>query len=676
MPSRQKGTGVTSLRLELFGGVRLLRGDRILSEPASRKARGLLVYLALQEGRTVMRDYLAALLWSRSDQERSRHSLSQAVSSIRRAFDEAELCGLNLGREWISLDPTILKIDARDFEKLAASSLLSSLRQAAALYRGELLEGLHINEPRFQAWQHHEQSRFKEAAIKLFSKLMETEAANGSTDNAIAAALKLVSIDELNEQAHRTLMRLYSEQGRSNDALRQFSTLEWTLKRELAAQPEAETRRLRQKITQRRMIDPARHGKRPHSGLEESAAPSIVVLPFCDYSDDPDALRFADGLTDDLINDLSRISGLLVIARGTSFAYKNRAVDVQRLSRHLGVRYVLEGSVRRVRNKVRVNVQFIDGVSGTQLWSGRFDRDLENVLLLQNEITSRIAAALRLEFLRAEGRRARVSPPKDLTAWSLALSGWAELWTKPMNRRTFATAMPYIQKALELDPSHSLAWTAMSRLHFNDGLRSFGSGGHPGGVSRRRDSFKRAVEAAKNAINLDPNSAEAHAELASALKTQKKYDEATVACETALRLNPNYEEAYIYLATVKKDIGKPEDSLRLLDRSFGIAPHLPTDSRRNYFIAWAHLLAGQHENALTYANRSLTFDNKFSSPHWIRACVFGWQGQTEAAADALSSVDATDPVIGNIEAFANQYQHVTGNDYVIEGLLRAGMRER
>ena len=140
--------------------------------------------------------------------------------------------------------------------------------------------------------------------------------------------------------------------------------------------------------------------------------PSVVVLPFNDYSDDWDPHHLADGLTNDLISDLSRVAGLLVIARSTSYTYKDRSVRVRHVAEQLGVRYLLEGSIQRSGGRIRVDVKFIDGRTESLIWSDRFDRDLDDVFLLQNEVTARIAAALRLELLQAESRRMRTSPPE------------------------------------------------------------------------------------------------------------------------------------------------------------------------------------------------------------------------------------------------------------------------
>ena len=308
-----------NLHVQLLGGFQLTTDARILREPHAIKSRALLAYLVLQDGRSVSRDLLANLLWSYSDHERARHSLSQALSSIRRVFDAAAVDGLELAKEDVRLDIADLDVDTHAFGALAATGELHSLEQAAALYKGDLLDGLHINEPGFQAWLRAEHERLNETAVAVLSAVSEAQARNNRLDDAIITALKLLSLNPLPEQTHRGLMRYHAKQGRADAALMQFKSLERLLEWELGVQPDAESRRLTQTIKQKRKWKPPKPVYANNEDRCVDDRPSIIVLPFLDYSDDRDPDHFADGLTDDLIGDLSRIGGLLVIARNTSF---------------------------------------------------------------------------------------------------------------------------------------------------------------------------------------------------------------------------------------------------------------------------------------------------------------------------------------------------------------------
>jgi len=407
----------------------------------------------------------------------------------------------------------------------------------------------------------------------------------------------------------------------------------------------------------------------PWVSIATSQRLSIAVLPLDNLSGDPTQDYLADGITEDLITDLSRIRGAFVIARGTSFTYKGKSLDLKEVARDLNVRYVLEGSVRRAGDQVRINAQLIDGETGAHIWSERFDREFKDVFSLQNEITGRVASALRLELLEAESNRLKQGPPASMEAWDYALRGWAELWTKTVSKESTLEAKRLLEKAIALDPKLALAWTGMARVHFVAAI-------YPFGIGERIESFKNAVEAAETATALDPRSAAAHVELGMALRTQRRYDEAGNACAKAVELNPNFEEGFACLAMIKQAIGEPKASLPLFERSLRLAPRLPTDARRFFFIAWGHLLAEQHEEALAYTNKSGTVDPRFPGPYWVRAAVYGWQGKKEEAKAELAKLAKLDKPLSTLEGMRRQYAHVKGMEHAFEGLRRAGMPEK
>ncbi len=182
---------------------------------------------------------------------------------------------------------------------------------------------------------------------------------------------------------------------------------------------------------------------------------SIAVLPFQNMSGNPDQEYYADGLTEDLITDLSRIQGAQMIARNSAFSYKGCAVDVRQVARELNVRYLLEGSVRRQDRQVRVNVQLVDGESGAHIWADRFDRKLEDVFSLQDEVTGRLANTLRMSLLDVESRRSREGKPGNLDAQDYAFRAFSELYNRGMSPESFGAALEWVNKALALDPNNA-----------------------------------------------------------------------------------------------------------------------------------------------------------------------------------------------------------------------------
>jgi len=446
------------------------------------------------------------------------------------------------------------------------------------------------------------------------------------------------------------------------------------LREELDAEPEAASRELFDRLSQPTQSSVLAAGVSRVTDPEGDGSPSLVVLPFVDVSTMPDPLRFATGLTDDLTGALTRIASLRVISRNTAYLYRRRRAGARQIAAELGVRYVLEGSVQRAGSSVRVNVRLVDAASDIQLWSERFDRNLEGVLLVQNDITEKVASVLRLEVLRAETRRLRTEPPPSLSAWTCAIAGWGELWTQQNTTASADRARQFVERALELDASNALAWAAQARVHFIDGI-------YPTAAARRagydpRKNFAQALAAAQQAVALDPSSAEAQVELSFALRTHCRYEESRLASEAAIRLNPSYEEAYLAQGLTIKAIGRPREAIDIIERSFAVAPVVPTEGRRMYFAAWAHLLAGQLDRALGYACRSRHADPTFGGPAWVRACVHGYRGEKDLAAQALGDLRELHREIATIESFVQQYRHVSGNDYAVEGLLRAGMSMR
>jgi TolB-like protein/Tfp pilus assembly protein PilF len=418
-----------------------------------------------------------------------------------------------------------------------------------------------------------------------------------------------------------------------------------------------------------KLLEGLRRAGTPETKADTAPSMSIVVLPFENLSGDKDQDYFADGITEDAITDLSRIRGAFVIARGTSFTYKGKAVNAKEVANKLNVRYVLEGSVQRNGDQVRINAELIDGETGADIWSERFDRQFRDVFSLQNDVTGRIASALRLELLEAESNRLKQGPPASMEAWDYALRGWAGLWTKPVSKESTQEAKRLLDMAIALDPKLAMAWTGMARVYFVSGIYPFGFGG-------RVESFKKALQAAETATALDPKSAAAQVELGMALRARRRYDEAANACQKAIDLNRNFEQGYSCLALVKQAIGDPKASLPLFEQSLRLAPHLPTDQRRYHFIAWGYLLAGQYEEALTYANKSSTVDPKFSGPYWVRAAVYGCQGKQKEAKAELAKLAQRDKFISTLEGVRRQYAHVKGMERIFGCLRRAGMPEK
>jgi TolB-like protein len=286
----------------------------------------------------------------------------------------------------------------------------------------------------------------------------------------------------------------------------------------------------------------------------------MVVLPFANLSNDPDQEYFVDGITDDLTTDLSRISGSFVIARNTAFTYKGKPVDAKQIGRELGVRYVLEGSVRRAGDKVQVNVQLIDATTGAHLWADRFDTERANLAAAQTQITGRLAQTLGVELIRAEERRIEadtVSPD----ARDLVMRGWA--WSyKPMSAATLQQTQRFFEQALEIDPLSIDARIGFARVLLAKVADHF--------TSSAPQDMARAEQLLLETLEHDPDRSAAHEAMGLLRRIQGgRLSESRMEHETALALDPNNRSAVEQLGWTLLHLGEPEAAIAQGKKSCG-----------------------------------------------------------------------------------------------------------
>src|SRR5262249_21956346 len=318
--------------------------------------------------------------------------------------------------------------------------------------------------------------------------------------------------------------------------------------------------------------------------------PSIVVLPFVNMSADAEQSYFVDGLTEDLITDLSKVPALFVIARNSSFAYKGRSVDSRQIARELGVKYILEGSARRATGRVRINAQLIDAAAGGHIWADRFDRELSDIFAGQDEGMARIVEAL-IGKLTAGSLKERYRPA-SLEAYDLCVRGRAAFMHWP---ETFVECIPLFEQAIALDSNYAEAhrWLALGQslgwLHYN----------------RPEDPFRRlSIEHAKKAVALDPDDSGAHWALAFVLLYERLWEESAKEFETALRLNPNDADTWASLADLNVMEGRGAEAVKCVEKAFRLNP-----SASSYYwdLGQAQYAAGQYEAAVKTLRNEATY---------------------------------------------------------------------
>jgi adenylate cyclase len=351
---------------------------------------------------------------------------------------------------------------------------------------------------------------------------------------------------------------------------------------------------------------------------------SIVVLPFANLSNDPEQQYFADGITEDLTTDLSRIAGSLVISRNTAFTYRGKPIDTKQIGRELGVRYVLEGSVRRSGNRLRVTAQLIDAETDAHLWAERFDRDTSDLFALQDEITSRIAVALNLELIGAEAAR----PIEHPDALDYIFRGRATT-LKPVSRARFAETVTLYERALALD-QQSVA--AQSHLAATLADRVAGDMTDSAAVD-----LARAEELARQALAASPRSPLAHNAKGQVLRAQRRYGEAIPEYETALAFNRNWVVVYANIGECKLFTGSIEDAILLFEQALRLSPRDPAIGVWYGRLGRAHLLQSRIDEAIIWLEKARSAVPETPWPRALLASAYALKGETARAAAELGA---------------------------------------
>jgi TolB-like protein/class 3 adenylate cyclase len=393
---------------------------------------------------------------------------------------------------------------------------------------------------------------------------------------------------------------------------------------------------------------------------------SIVVLPFANLSNNRDQQYFADGITEDLTTDLSRIPGMFVISRNSAFTYRNKPVETRQLGRELGVRYVLEGSVQRSGNQVRVNAQLIDAETGAHLWAERFDRDIGDLFALQSEITSRIAIALNLELMRAEAAR----PTDNPNAMDYIFKGRAAL-AKGNPGASAAEAIPLFERALALDPR---SVEAQSRL-----AQALVFHGQDAAPDAARSDFKRAEVLIEQALASSPEYPLAHNARGMLLANQRRCEDAIPEFEKVLAVDRNYVGALADLGYCKFLTGGSDaETIELEEQAIRLSPRDIFIAFRYAMIGLMHLFQSRTDEAIPWLEKGRRANPSNPAPRWFLACAYGLKGELERAAAELAEAQRLTPS-GRYSTIARVRANGPLNTPALrdrfEGVFLAGLRK-
>jgi TolB-like protein/Flp pilus assembly protein TadD len=619
---------VESLAFRLLGPLQLSRGSEMLTLPSSRKVRALLGYLVLAS-RPVARAQLCELLWDVPNDPRGE--LRWCLSKIRGLVDEK-------GRKRVMGDGGMIRLDLADcsvdtlevtrapehgIQKLG----VERQKQLAALFAGSLLDGLEIaRSPMFDAWITAERRRFR----GIQTVLLENLSRSLPQDEAAPYIDEWLKLAPFDRHAHELLLASLARQGRiaegeahlaaacklfEADGLESVPLRElWRATREKHAartSPGPTLELLSTNLTEVRHLTPDVKVPRGRA--------SIAVMPFVDRSSAADTRGgAADALAYDVITRLAKLRSMFVIAQGTTFALRDRAVGPEEAGRILNVDYVVSGSVRRNGRKLNVTAELVETRTARIIWADTFDEKIDDALDVLDEIGNRIVASVAHEIEMVERNRAILKPPSSLDAWEAHHRGLWHMYR--FNKADNEHAQQFFTQAVELDPTFARAYAGLSFAHFQNAFLGWKKAG---------PEIDRAFDAAGKSLMVDERDPAAHWAMGRALWLRGGQDQAITELERAVDLSPNYASAHYTLAFVHSQSGDPRAAIAFSDHSRLLSPFDPLLFAMLGARAISLARLGQYDEAADWAVKAAARPNAHQHIMAIAACTMGLAGRIE-----------------------------------------------
>jgi len=402
----------------------------------------------------------------------------------------------------------------------------------------------------------------------------------------------------------------------------------------------------------------------PQAALALPDRPAIAVLPFTNMSGDREQDYFSDGISEDIITALSKLRWFFVVARNSSFVYKGRAVHMHEVARELGVRYVLEGSVRRSGDRLRISAQLNDVSTGSHLWAERYDRELADIFAVQDEITEAIVAAIEPQLYTAESFRAQQKPPGSLDAWDLVMRALSHYWR--ITREDNAAAQGLLEQATAIDPAYGKALGLLATSHI--------FGAHMGWADMAM-TVPVAERAALAAVEADREDAWAHHGLAYTYLFRRRFDDALAEFELTLQLNPNFAMAHAFYGVTLCYAGRWRDGDAAARRALRLSPRDPLAAIYCGVAAYAQFIGRNYEGAVQMARESMRQRADFVGAHRVLTAAAGMLGDPQLAAYALRGLQRTQPGI-SLAWLTRELpmRRAEDREHYLQGFRRAGMR--
>ncbi len=557
----KRPTGNACLEICLLGPFRVAVDSRVVTERqwSRRKPALLIKLLALQPHHQLHREQMIELLWPDADPESAINNLHKAIHLARHAL-EPELKSaadshfvLTRGQQIVLTAPGKLYIDVEEFERQAEAAIKSNdvaaFETAIGLYRGDLL-----NEDPYEDWAAMRREQSRELYHRLLIKLSKIYEAQGNYDQSVEPLRKLIAVDTANEEAYRDLMRLYALTGNRHQALRQYQQCVESLRRELDAQPEPATIELHRQIESGLF--------RPRDTVNAPGTiESIAILPLLNDSADPETEYLSDGLTENIINNLSQLPALRVMAWGTVARFKERETTPAEVGRSLGVRVVLTGRMLQLGERLIVRAELIDAADGARLWGDAYDRKVADIFAMQEDIAGEISENLRLRLTGEDKQRLNKRHTESTTAYQQYLKG-RYFWYK-RTERDLRKGIEYFNRAIEEDPGYAAAYDGLSGSYALLALR---------GIVPHQAAFARAKAAARKALEIDDSLGEAHASLAHIRLHEWDWTGLDEEFQRALELNPGHSMAYHWYSEYLTAMGRLDESIETIKKAKEIDP--------------------------------------------------------------------------------------------------------
>jgi TolB-like protein/DNA-binding SARP family transcriptional activator len=544
---------MTMITVQLLGGAYLRSGDALLTGPPAQRHRiALLTLIVAAWPQPLSRDRAMVLLWPERDTANARRLLNLAVHVLRAALGEDAIASTGDG---LLLNPSRLSCDLHE---LRAAIAAESPDRIARLYTGSLLDGFHLDDSiDFGFWLDERRSELSHAYIDALRALAERQKQSGDVHGRVSTCRRMVAADPHSGVYAQALMRALDDAGDRGGAIQHASEHAQRLRSELDLDPDAEVVALAKQLR----AAPAKRPLVPSVPLDVRS-PSVAVLPFLNLSADAENEYFADGITEDVIAHLSKIQALKVISRTSVMPFKQRQHTVKEIGAALGATALLDGSIRRAGDRVRIVAKLIDVATDKHLWAETYDRQLTDIFSIQTDVALQIAAALKAELSPDERSRVRKEPTKDLQAYQLFLQG--RQWFIKYTPQAYAHAIGYFDRAIARDPTFALAFANLAMTYTE--LAEMG-------MMTPDVAFERAAEASANAVRLDPELGDAHCTMGY-LKGVHEFDWAGAEREfkRALELSPSSADTYDYYGRLCAGLGRFDDAIALQHRAQELDP--------------------------------------------------------------------------------------------------------